>query len=464
MAAYSTHEAALDCQVDAAPDDAERAETQRRRRVARVWQVGLSFALDAAMLAAFAALGVCDWSLVALYFSLGSAATTVFWLLLRQPRIFDPRDPYLTRWQVAAAIGVQLVCLYTAPAMATVFFPLFFVIFAFAALRMSLAHMLAFLFAVGLALAPLFARGMPATQLPALDPAATLLLGVTLMLTLLRCTLIGYFGFRLRVQFYARQLAADAAAQALEARVCERTRALTRTNEELQEANRQLQAYSYAMAHEFRGPLRAINGYSALLGKEYEGRVLDVDAMELITRTRSASNRMAELVDGLAQLAAVGRATAAPAEVDLVAIASRLVAAYAAREPQRRIEWVHPPSLPARADPALIEAGLRILIDNAWKFTARMSHPRIELGSHAWNGTHEFFVRDNGAGFDRAYADKLFGIFQRLHAEHEYEGSGVGLAVLERIVTLHGGRVRAEGAPGEGATFYFTLGAAPAAA
>jgi light-regulated signal transduction histidine kinase (bacteriophytochrome) len=294
------------------------------------------------------------------------------------------------------------------------------------------------------------------------DNRAALLAGLAFMLFICRCIVVGHMGYRLRVSYYDRSVEAGAANLLLERRVAERTAELTRTNEELDKAGRHLQAHAYAMAHELRAPLRAIDGFSGLLANEYAGRPLDAEALDFIARTRQAGNRLAVLVDDLAQLAKVSRAIAQPQAIDLVALAIRIVEACGHRFPERSVAFLHPPSMMVMADPDLMQSALQVLIDNAWKFTAQTPAARVELGMQHRDGGVEVFVRDNGIGFDRAYADKLFGIFQRLHPGDEFEGSGIGLALLERIVGLHGGRVWAEGAPGAGATFYFTL-ATPAA-
>jgi signal transduction histidine kinase len=419
--------------------------------------VGASYLLDGLLLTGFAITGAAHWATPVAFLILGGLGTLAFWLILRRPQAERYRDQYLTRWQFAYAATVQVVGIYMEPGLAAFFLGVLFIIFAVATLRLSLREMLVLWLLVGVAIIPAFRTGAVFSLMRDFSREAALVAAVSYMLITLRCILIGYLGYRLRLSYYGRSREVGAANRQLEQWVLERTAELTHANRDLIQVNRELQAYAYAMVHEFRGPLRAINGYSALLGKEYAGKPLDADGEVLIERTRAASNRMAELVDSLSHLATVSRTVARPRALDLVPLATHIVQAFQRRDPARAVEWAHPPELMVDADPELMRSALRVLIDNAWKFTARMPGARIELGVEETAGVREIFVRDNGAGFDRAYADKLFGIFQRLHSESEFEGNGVGLALLERIVSLHGGQVRAEGVPGEGATFRFTL-------
>ncbi|MBV8333064.1 MAG: PAS domain-containing protein [Candidatus Eremiobacteraeota bacterium] len=233
----------------------------------------------------------------------------------------------------------------------------------------------------------------------------------------------------------------------LEARVAERTK-------QLQLANKELESFSYSVSHDLRAPLRAIDGFSQALVEDY-GEQLDERAQNYLDRVRKAAQRMASLIDALLQLAKVARAAVTYTRVDLTAIARSFAEELHDRDPERRVEFAIEPALVALGEPNLLRAVLENLMGNAWKFTRKTENPRISVGRTDAGG--EFFVRDNGAGFDMAYGNKLFGAFQRLHANEEFEGTGIGLATVARIVHRHGGTIRAEGETGKGATFYFSL-------
>ena len=232
----------------------------------------------------------------------------------------------------------------------------------------------------------------------------------------------------------------------LERRVAERTK-------QLELANKELESFSYSVSHDLRAPLRAIDGFSQALAEDY-GHVLDERGRNYLQRVRKAAQRMADLIDALLRLAKVARAPITMADVDVSAAALTVLSELRAGDPDRAVEAVVAPGLHAFGEPNLIQAVLQNLIGNAWKFTRRVSHARIEVGM---NDDGEFFVRDNGAGFDMTYANKLYGAFQRLHSADEYEGTGIGLATVARVVHRHGGTIRAEGRIGSGASFYFTL-------
>jgi signal transduction histidine kinase len=242
----------------------------------------------------------------------------------------------------------------------------------------------------------------------------------------------------------------------LEGRVAERTRELETRSQELFAANKELEAFSYSVSHDLRAPLRAIDGFSKALLAQYAGR-LDAQGNHYLERVRAATQRMSQLIDDLLHLARVTRAGLARREVDLTRVARAIAAELERQHPERRLEVAIADGLTAFADPHLVGIVLQNLLGNAWKFTARTPGGRIEVGAQGDDGTRVLYVRDNGAGFDMAYADKLFGVFQRLHTEAEFEGTGIGLATVHRIMTRHGGRIWAEAAVGEGATFYFTF-------
>jgi PAS domain S-box-containing protein len=223
-----------------------------------------------------------------------------------------------------------------------------------------------------------------------------------------------------------------------------------------EDANRELETFSYSVAHDLRTPLRAIDGFSQALTEDYGDR-LDAEGRRYLVRVRQSAQRMAELIDDLLTLSRVTRSELRRDRVDLSALAHTVLATLQRLEPERRVEVVIAPGLVIDADPHLAAIALDNLLGNAWKFTAKRSDARIELGQTICDGVAVCYVRDNGAGFDMAYRDKLFGVFQRLHPETEFPGTGIGLATVARIAQRHRGRVWAEGAPGEGATFYFTL-------
>lgn len=235
----------------------------------------------------------------------------------------------------------------------------------------------------------------------------------------------------------------------LEVRVRERTA-------ELEAANRELEAFSYSVSHDLRAPLRAIDGFSRVLEEDYAA-VLDEEGRGHLERIRRAVQRMGGLIDDMLQLARVSRRELRPDAVDLSRLAEELVGERRSAQPGREVEVSIQPGLRAWGDPPLLRAVLANLLDDAWKYTGRTPHPRIEFGAGEVVGERAYYVRDNGVGFDMQYADKLFGAFQRLHSEREFPGTGVGLATVARIIHRHGGRVWAEGEPGKGAAFYFTL-------
>ncbi len=235
----------------------------------------------------------------------------------------------------------------------------------------------------------------------------------------------------------------------LEQRVMQRTAAL-------QQANRELEAFSYSVAHDLRAPLRGIDGFSQMLIDKYAPH-LDEEGVGYLNRVRAAAARMSELIDALLSLARVGRADLQATQVDLTQLAAALTQDLAAATPERRVKVRIEGAMTAHADPQLLRIALGNLLDNAWKFTTLTGGAELEIGQCRDATTPTYFVRDNGAGFDPTYADKLFGAFERLHSEKEFPGTGIGLAIVHRIVTRHGGCIWAQSAPDQGATFFFTL-------
>lgn len=247
----------------------------------------------------------------------------------------------------------------------------------------------------------------------------------------------------------------------LEARVIERTAQLAVSNQELE-------AFSYSVSHDLRAPLRAIDGFSAALLEDFGGQ-LEGTALDYLRRIRAGSQRMATLIDDLLNLSREARAPMRRERVNITALVQEIGGELQAAEPSHHPEWSVAPDLSAAADARMLRVALTNLLGNAWKFTGRRVGARIEVGilaaqelacpvaGRALPGGPVFFVRDNGAGFEMAHADKLFGAFQRLHSQQEFDGTGIGLALVRRIIRRHGGDVWAEGKVNEGATFFFTL-------
>ena len=236
----------------------------------------------------------------------------------------------------------------------------------------------------------------------------------------------------------------------LERRVSERTA-------ELAVANRHLQSFSYSVSHDLRAPLHAILGFGAALA-EHAGDRLGAQGKGYLDEMIDSARRMGALIEGMLALGRVVETDMRRIPVGLTALAHEVARELRAVEPGRSVDLVVHVGLSAVGDPILLRAALSNLLGNAWKFTAHRAGARIEVGRQCHdNGTTAFFVRDNGAGFDMRYADKLFGAFQRLHGQDEFPGTGVGLATVDRIISRHGGRIWAESRVGEGATFFFTI-------
>ncbi len=242
----------------------------------------------------------------------------------------------------------------------------------------------------------------------------------------------------------------------LEQRVAERTKELERRALELQAANSELDAFAYSVSHDLRAPLRSIDGFSQVLLEDY-GAGLDEAGRDSLQRVRAASQRMATLIDDLLKLARVTRTEMRTERVDLSGMARELVLDIQRTTPDRQVEFAIAPGLEAQGDSRLLRVVLDNLLRNGWKYTGKQPQPRVEFTAMDENGGRVFVIKDNGAGFDMKYADKLFGVFQRLHSTAEFEGTGVGLATVRRIINRHGGRIWAEGIVDQGATFYFTL-------
>ena len=226
---------------------------------------------------------------------------------------------------------------------------------------------------------------------------------------------------------------------------------------ELEAANREMESFSYSVSHDLRAPLRALDGFSAILAQEYPDR-LDERGRGYLDRIRAAARTMALLVDGLLSLARLNRKELTVSPVDLSALARRVSVELTSLEPGRTVRLNVRDGLTADGDPRLLHVLLENLIGNALKFTSSRPEATIEVGCTERDGERVFFVKDDGVGFDMAYASKLFLPFQRLHSASDFPGTGIGLATVQRIVARHGGRIWPESAPDAGATFFFTLG------
>ncbi|MBE9568452.1 MAG: hypothetical protein IMF14_07125 [Proteobacteria bacterium] len=235
----------------------------------------------------------------------------------------------------------------------------------------------------------------------------------------------------------------------LEELVDERTKELQRLNDELE-------AFSYSVSHDLRTPLRAIDGFSQAIVEDYAGR-LDETGLDYLSRIRGASQTMAELIDDMLQLSRVTRSELNKESVDLSSLADKIIENYRLVEPDRNVKIIVDKGLACVADKNLVMIVMNNLIGNAWKYTGNEDVAEISIGKKTADGQDVFFVKDNGAGFDMRFKNKLFGVFQRLHTAEEFSGTGVGLATAQRIVHRHGGTIWAESVVGEGATFYFTV-------
>jgi len=231
--------------------------------------------------------------------------------------------------------------------------------------------------------------------------------------------------------------------------------ALNENNAQLEAANRELEAFDYSIAHDLRAPLHRILGFAAMLEQE-EGGKLDAHGRDVLRRIAEAGKTMEQLVTDLLRLATATRRTIVRDVVDVTELASSIEATLRKSE-AHEVEFVVAPGMKARADPGLVRVVIENLLGNAWKFTRRRAGARVQMDCELAGGEQVFVVRDNGIGFNTAQAENIFKPFQRLHAAGEFEGTGIGLATVQRIVERHGGRVWARGSVDEGASFFFTL-------
>jgi len=258
------------------------------------------------------------------------------------------------------------------------------------------------------------------------------------------------FGFVKVTRDISERRKAEEQLQALNADLLQRTAALETSSKELED-------FSYSIAHDLRSPLRSLDGFSKYL-LEHAADRLTAQEQDYLHRMRAAAQRMARLIDDLLNLARIGRTAMRPERVNLSNLAAEILTGLHRRDPQRRVVTEIAPDLIVHGDRSLLRIALEHLLDNAWKFTGTRAEARITVGMQRQDDTPVYYVRDNGVGFDMAYVNKLFQPFQRLHTEAEFPGTGIGLALIQRIVQRHGGRVWAEGEEGKGATIYFTLG------
>ncbi len=235
----------------------------------------------------------------------------------------------------------------------------------------------------------------------------------------------------------------------LEKRVKERTA-------ELEALNRELDAFNYSVSHDLRAPLYSIVGFSQAVLEDHAGE-LDEQGLDYLRRVHAAGKRMGELIDDLLKLSRVTRMEMYMETIDLSTLASSYLTQLQQQEPHRQVEILISPGMIVQGDKSLLRIAIENLLDNAWKFTRNVARPRIEFFASAENGQTVYAIRDNGAGFDMAYAEKIFAAFQRLHDQQKYSGTGIGLSIVSRIIERHGGEIWAHAAVDQGATFSFTL-------
>ncbi len=235
----------------------------------------------------------------------------------------------------------------------------------------------------------------------------------------------------------------------LERRVAQRT-------EQLEATNRELESFAYAVSHDLRAPLRSLSGFSQLLQENPSG-TLDEKSRHYLQRINDASRRMSALIEDLLSLSRISRFELTPRPIDFTQLVNDVAATIRERYPQHPVELHVDPGMTVHGDPRLLKIAMENLLDNAWKYTTRSTHPRVSVGSRSDERGLTYFVRDNGVGFDMAYSSKLFGPFQRLHADAQYPGTGIGLVTVQRILARHGGRIWVDAEPNRGATFYFTI-------
>jgi light-regulated signal transduction histidine kinase (bacteriophytochrome) len=222
-------------------------------------------------------------------------------------------------------------------------------------------------------------------------------------------------------------------------------------------ANKELESFAYSVSHDLRAPLRAINGYTTAFQEDF-GEQLQPEAQEYLRKIRLSSERMGHLINDLLNLSRITRSEMSFSSVNLSEIANAIISGLIAEDSDRSVDFIVPETIELYADRSLIYVAMENLLGNAWKFTSHHESARIEVGALEQDGKQICYVRDDGAGFDMKFVDRLFKEFQRLHSPENFEGTGIGLVIVQRIINRHGGRIWAEGTPEQGATFYFTLG------
>ena len=242
----------------------------------------------------------------------------------------------------------------------------------------------------------------------------------------------------------------------LEEKVHNRTAQLEEANQQMQLAYKELESFSYSVSHDLRSPLRSLDGFSTILLNDYADK-LDDNGKDYLNRIRNNSQKMGDLINHLLRLSQVTRADIHKQRVNASVLCQDIIKERQRETPDRRVEIIVQPDVYANADPVLLRCVLENLLSNAWKFTQHKSPAYIEFGQYNVEGRAIYFVKDNGVGFDMAYAGKLFGVFQRLHSHDEFKGTGIGLATVQRIINRHGGTIWVEAEPNKGAIFMFTL-------
>jgi PAS domain S-box-containing protein len=228
-------------------------------------------------------------------------------------------------------------------------------------------------------------------------------------------------------------------------------------SEELALANAELEAFSYSVSHDLKAPLRTIIGFSEMLLESY-AETNSQTGLEYVQKIEAGAKRMNRLIDDMLQLSRIGRQEIDKQDIDISVTAGSIIDELRSASPSMKVEVLIEKHMHATVDQGLIRIALTNLLGNAWKFTGKVQNPRIEFGTYLEDGKLIYFIRDNGTGFNMDYAHKLFAPFKRLHSENEFPGSGIGLAIVSRVITRHGGKVWADSKPGEGTTFFFTLG------
>jgi len=231
---------------------------------------------------------------------------------------------------------------------------------------------------------------------------------------------------------------------------------IERSNHELAALNKEIEAFSYSVSHDLRGPLRSMDGFALALLEDYSGK-LDEDGEDALHRIRAASQRMGRLIDELLGLSRVTRTELSIRPVDLSHMVHEITDSLAKHQPEHPVALLVDEGMTVQADPALMRIAMQNLLENAWKFTGKTASPAVHVGMRDVGERREFFVSDNGVGFDMAYAGRLFGAFQRLHHENEFAGTGIGLAIVQRVIRRHGGTIDVQAELGKGATFFFYM-------